>query len=88
MILLALSLLLFGAFLSRWMKVLVLLPATLLAWGVALSLAGLQSLSLLQAVVDAFLAGFCLQFGYFAGGLFLGPRTAHAKKHAFSPIRR
>ena len=88
MILFAAFLLMLGIVLSLWLKVFALMPVTLLAWAVAVGLAQIDSLSLAQTVVAAFLCGASLQFGYFVGGMFVHHRVAYTKKHAFVATRR
>ena len=87
MIPLALLLLVLGIALGLWLKVFALIPATLVAWGVAVSFAQIESFSLLQTIVAAFFCGACLQFGYFVGGILVDYRVAYAKKHTFLSSR-
>ena len=88
MILLAALLLMLGIALSLWLKVFALIPVTLLAWAVAVSLAQIESLSLAQTIIAVFLCGASLQFGYFVGGMLVNYRIAYTKKHVFIATRR
>lgn len=79
---LLLLVLVLGIAFSLWLKVFALIPATLLAWTFAVGFAWIESFSLLQTIVAAFLCGMCLQFGYFLGGILISHRAASTKRQA------
>jgi hypothetical protein len=77
-----------GFALSRWFKVLGMIPATIISWSAAVGVGRFEGLSSIALVTLACLAGLCLQIGYISGALifrmFLGARRkvhyAHAKR--------
>jgi hypothetical protein len=77
-----------GAALSRWLKVLGMIPATIISWSAAVNFGRFEGLSWIALVSLACLAGLSLQIGYMFGALifrmFLGARRkvryAHAKR--------
>ncbi len=88
MVALALLLIALGILLSHWVKVFVLIPATLLAWIAAVYFARLDIFSVMQTLIAAFLCGACLQFGYLTGAVLLQHSAARAKKQAVLAVRR
>lgn len=89
MIPLALVLIVLGILLSRWVKVFVLIPVTVLAWIAAVYYAHIHSSSVSLMVITAFLCGACLQLGYLAGAVLVNQRiAAHMRKRAVVAARR
>lgn len=88
MVFLAPLLVLLGALLAHRARVLILLPATLLVWVIAVQLARIESFSLWQIVLVAFMGGACLQLGYLGGAVFFHQRLAAQRKRAIVVVRR
>ncbi len=88
MVFLAPLLVLFGALLSRWAKVFILLPTTVVVWLIAVQFARVDALSFWQTLVAAFLSGACLQLGYLAGASLLHQRLDARRKRAIVVVRR
>jgi hypothetical protein len=88
MILLALFLIALGTLLGQWMKVSVLIPATLFAWGAAVQVGSADAFSAVQTLLAIFLCGACLQLGYLAGAVLLHQHLAQIRKRAVVSTRR
>jgi hypothetical protein len=88
MVFLAPILVLLGALISRWVKVIVLVPATVIVWIAAAQFAKIDALGAWQTLVAVFLCGACLQLGYLAGAVLLAQRQAALRKRAVVTIRR
>lgn len=88
MVFLAPLLVLFGALLSRWAKVFILLPTTVVVWLIAVQFARADALSFWQTLVAAFLSGACLQLGYLAGASLFHQRLEAQRKRAVVVVRR
>jgi len=69
-----------GALLGPWLKVMVLVPASLLVWGFALVLAWMQGQSFLFGLATAALFATCLQLGYLVGATLAGFADAYLKR--------
>ena len=81
MIFLLLSLFAIGAALSRSLKVLGMVPATVISWSAAINLSRFEGFSWLASLTFAFLAGLCLQIGYVFGA-FIFRTVAEARRKA------
>jgi hypothetical protein len=75
-----------GAVLGRWLRILVLIPASLVAWCVALVFAWTQNFSLLQGMAMALLAATCLQFGYLGSAALAGAQNAFRKRRRIMTV--
>jgi hypothetical protein len=88
LVLLFLGIFVAGVVLSRWFKVLGMIPATIISWSAAVGFGRFEGISSIGLVILACLAGLCLHIGYIFGALifrmFLGARRkvhyAHAKR--------
>jgi len=86
MILIALILAACGAILSHWLRVFILIPASLVVWGIAIVFAWMHSFSILQSIATGFLFSACLQFGYLGGAAVGYLHAAHRKRRSVMTV--
>jgi hypothetical protein len=75
-----------GAVLGRWLKIFVLIPASLVIWFIAIIFAWTQNFSFVQTIATALFFAACLQFGFLGGAVLAGLQTAFRKRRRIMTV--